>query len=798
MLQHTVLIVDDCPEDREIYRRYLASDRQHSYTILEEELGEPALALCQKMQPDAILLDFVLPDLDGLEFLAVIQQSLTNPPPVIMVTGHGNETVAVQAMKNGAKDYLIKGKTTSDSLQLAMRCVIDNTRLRQELQQSQEQFCTSIENMLDCFGIYSAIRDAAGRIEDFCVEYVNEAACKANQMTKAEQMGKRLCEILPGHRDSGLFDEYCQVVETGNPLRKESLIYTDVYGQQVLTRAFDIHVSKWKDGFVASWRDVTERKQAEIHRHQLLREERAARKRAELAEQQYRKLSSELQESEQRFRAIFNSTFQFIGLLTPDGILLEANQTALDFAGLTAAEVINRPFWEARWWQISAQTQAQLRQAINRAAGGEFVRYEVEVLGAGNQVLTIDFSLQPICNDSGEIILLIPEGRDISDRKYLEQTLRENEARFRQLADAIPQIVWTTTADGQTEYNNQQWFEYTGLTLEQTQQLGWQTALHPDDLQRAYAIWTSALQTGSFYQAEYRYQRAADNTYRWHLVRATPLKNEQGEVIKWFGSCTDIEDQKQIEAERNRLLMLEQAARVKAEEASRAKDEFITVVSHDLRSPLNSILGWTKLLQKGNLDAVTTSRALDAIERGVTSQVRLIEDLLDISRVIRGTLELQISTVDLISIVESAVTTAHPLAIAKDISLNYVLPKYIAQITGDAQRLQQVLSNLLANAIKFTPNSGQVEIKLEQIKTQIQISVSDTGCGINAEFLPHIFDRYRQESGTHKKAGLGLGLAISRHIIELHGGTISATSPGEGQGATFTIQLPIFRRFKQV
>lgn len=297
MLQHTVLIVDDCPEDREIYRRYLASDRLHSYTILEEELGEPALALCQKIQPDAILLDFLLPDLDGLEFLAELKQSLTNPPPVIMVTGHGNETVAVQALKNGAQDYLVKEKTTSDSLQLAMRCVIENTQLRQQLHYSQEQFCTSTENMLDCFGIYSAIRDASGKIVDFRIEYVNAAACEAIQMTAVEQIGQKLCETLPANRPSGLFEDYCQVVQTGNPLRKESLIYTDVDGQQELTKAFDIHISKWQDGFVASWRDITERKQAEIHHHKLLLEEQAARQQAELAEQQYRMLAAKLQAS---------------------------------------------------------------------------------------------------------------------------------------------------------------------------------------------------------------------------------------------------------------------------------------------------------------------------------------------------------------------------------------------------------------------------------------------------------------------------------------------------------------------
>lgn len=182
--------------------------------------------------------------------------------------------------------------------------------------------------MLDCFGIYSAIRDESGEIVDFRIDYLNPAAMESNRMTQ-EDIGKGLRQLFPQQYETGLFAEYCLVVETGQPLLKESLVYTDVFGTELLTRAYDVRVSKLEDGFVASWRDVTQKKQTEIA----------------------------LQESERRFRAIFDGTFQFIALLNPDGILLEANKTALDFGGITQADVVNRPFWEARWWTISPQTQ---------------------------------------------------------------------------------------------------------------------------------------------------------------------------------------------------------------------------------------------------------------------------------------------------------------------------------------------------------------------------------------------------------------------------------------------------------
>ena len=222
-LERRVLIIDDCPEDRETYRRYLLQDPDYTYVILEEESGERGLELCRLVRPDSVLLDYLLPDIDGLEFLDELRSHSGKVDiPVVMVSGYGNEAVAVQAMKNGASDYLVKGKTTSESLRLTLRHAMEKAELIKQLETSEERFRTTVENLLDCFGIYSAIRDASGRIVDFRIEYVNAAACTNNQMTRQEQLvGRGWCELMPALREIGLFDECCQVVKTGQPLIKE-------------------------------------------------------------------------------------------------------------------------------------------------------------------------------------------------------------------------------------------------------------------------------------------------------------------------------------------------------------------------------------------------------------------------------------------------------------------------------------------------------------------------------------------------------------------------------------------------
>ena len=255
----------------------------------------------------------------------------------------------------------------------------------------------------------------------------------------------------------------------------------------------------------------------------------------------------------------------------------------------------------------------------------------------------------------------------------------------------------------------------------------------------------------------------------------------------------EIAERMRAEREREALLEREKVLRAQAEELSRLKDEFLATMSHELRTPLNAIFGWITLLRSRRLDEATQARALETIERNARAQKRLIEDLLDVSRIVTGKITLELSAVNPRRIIEAALETMRPAAQAKGIKIVPLLDTGVGTLRGDFSRLQQVVCNLLSNAIKFTPTGGQVEVCLAQRNGEVEISVRDNGQGIKPEFLPYVFDRFRQEDGSISRChgGLGLGLAIVRHLVELHGGTVEAASPGVGKGATFTVRLPV-------
>jgi PAS domain S-box-containing protein len=273
---------------------------------------------------------------------------------------------------------------------------------------------------------------------------------------------------------------------------------------------------------------------------------------------------------------------------------------------------------------------------------------------------------------------------------------------------------------------------------------------------------------------------------------ASPIR-EGGQPVGTIVEVRDISAELRIETEREQLLARTQAARHTAEEASRLKDEFLATVSHELRTPMTAILGWAHLLRTASLDEPTARRALDTIERNARAQAQLIEDLLDVSRIITGKLRLDARPVELAPIIAAATDAARPAATAKGITLHVDPGETHLAVLGDADRLQQVVWNLLSNAIKFTPQAGEVRVALARNAGHAEINVRDTGQGIAPEFLPHVFERFRQADGapTRQHGGLGLGLAIVRHLVELHGGTVAAASAGAGHGATFTVQLPV-------
>ncbi|MDX2097681.1 MAG: PAS domain-containing protein [Leptolyngbyaceae cyanobacterium bins.59] len=402
-------------------------------------------------------------------------------------------------------------------------------------------------------------------------------------------------------------------------------------------------------------------------------------------------------------------------------------------------------------------------------------------------------------NAAGELYRMAGTVADISDRKQTEAALQESEHMFRTLANTMPQLFWVIRPDGYHEYCNQRWHDYTGLTIEQAHGDGWYRTIHPDDLPGTLKAFQTAATTGTILVAENRLYRARDGEYRWHLAQAFPFRDQQGQVVKWFGSSTDIHDQKVLIEERAQALERERAARIELERVNRMKDEFLAVVSHELRSPLNAILGWSRLLRTRTFDPQKTEQALASIERNAQAQTQLIEDLLDISRIIRGKIRLNLRPTHLIPCIQAALDTIHPATTAKSITLSLHTDLETGLVSGDPERLQQIVWNLLSNALKFTPPEGKIDVRVAAIQQMVHIQVIDSGKGIAPDFLPYVFERFRQEDATTTRTygGLGLGLAIVRNLVELHGGTIQVESAGEGQGATFTVQLPLLSSMRQ-
>ncbi|GAB1544739.1 hypothetical protein NUACC21_74150 [Scytonema sp. NUACC21] len=382
---------------------------------------------------------------------------------------------------------------------------------------------------------------------------------------------------------------------------------------------------------------------------------------------------------------------------------------------------------------------------------------------------------------------------NITARKEAEAAVQASEERFQAFMNNSPTASWITDADGRVLYLSQ--------TYLRTFQLPTQDAigksifeLYPNEIAQQFLnnIKTVA-QTHQVVEAIETAPRT-DGTLGEFLVYKFPIADVSGQCLVG-GVAIDITERERALRELQRAEQALQRQTEQLVQVNRIKDEFLAVLSHELRTPLNPILGWSKLLRTKKHDEATTARALETIERNAKLQTELIEDLLDISRILQGKLSLNISAVDLVSTIAAAIETVRLAAQSKSIQLQTVFEANMGQVSGDASRLQQVIWNLLSNAIKFTPQGGRVEVRLKSLGCEAQLQVCDTGQGIAPEFLPYVFDYFRQADGTttRKFGGLGLGLAIVRHIVELHGGRVKAESLGEGQGATFTVMLPVIK-----
>jgi PAS domain S-box-containing protein len=613
----------------------------------------------------------------------------------------------------------------------------------------------------------------------------------------------------------------------------------------------------------------------------------------------------------------------------------------------------------------------KISKYIEIVLNGQSIEFETEIEYPEIGTHFMHCSYAPEFDDGGAVSGWVAAITDISERRKMEKTVRESEEQLRQMADSMPQVVWIADGKGIVHYFNNRVSEFSGVQKTAQNTWDWQPIIHSDDLASTFEAWKTASENKESYAKEHRI-RMADDSYRWHLSRALPFFNEDGEIWKWYGTATDIHDLKQteaalIEAERRaaeeylellsrivpiaqtlgtardltsiyravhnfvqismpcmaffvsffdaaqslrtaayawgeegeidisilppmrltadggpnsqaifqkksvvvnqywdsmqkrphivlfengkdpnsslvvpmivmnriigtlevqayesdiftkehivalemvanlaaaaienvRLLQVEADARETAEAANRAKDEFLSVLSHELRTPLNSMLGWIRMLRTGVLDKEKSVKAIEVIERNTLLQNDLIEDLLDVSRIISGKMRIEKESVDLVNIFNDAIEILRPAAAQKNISLESEIKESSLIINGDATRFQQIIVNLAQNAVKFTNQGGNVGLSLAQDGDFALLIVKDTGIGISEEVLPFIFERFQQADSSTKRvySGLGLGLTIVKNLVELHGGKIEAESAGKGQGATFTVKIPLSREF---
>jgi PAS domain S-box-containing protein len=359
------------------------------------------------------------------------------------------------------------------------------------------------------------------------------------------------------------------------------------------------------------------------------------------------------------------------------------------------------------------------------------------------------------------------------------------------MADHAPVMLWMSGRDGECDFFNRGWLDFTGRTMETEIGTGWAEGVHFEDFQNCMNVYLSSFVERKGFSMQYRLRRF-DGEYRWVLDQGEPRFGPDGTFEGYIGSCIDITDLKEVEAKTQRVLVREQELRKQAEETNRLKDHFLATLSHELRTPLTSIIGWASLMRSRKLPEEIFSIAMEAIERNARAQARLVDDLLDISAITSTKFAFEWSEIRLRRFIQNAIHSIRPVASLKKITLTVNEPDGDVTFHGDADKLQQALGNVLSNAIKFTDEGGRIMIDIDSHPERVRIHVTDTGVGIAPDFLPHVFSPFRQadSSTTRKHGGLGLGLSITRHIVEMHGGSIRVFSGGLNQGASFTIEIP--------
>jgi len=488
--------------------------------------------------------------------------------------------------------------------------------------------------------------------------------------------------------------------------------------------------------------------------------------------------------------AVIETAGSLVVVVDPRGLIVRFNGACERLTGYSFEEVKGRPVWDIF---LAPEGTMSLQAVFERLKRGEFpIEHENDWVTRSGHRRRIAWSNTALVDSKGEAEYIISTGIDITERRAAEEAVRESHRLFLAVIEGTPDAIFVKDRAGRYLMVNSACTRF--LKKRREEIIGKNDLeLYPSDTAREFMEQDRRVLASGETQI-FEGVAAGPGDAQMYVVTKGVYRDDGGRIVGLIGISHDITERKRAEEQRVQFIH-EQQARREAEAANRLKDEFLATVSHELRTPLTAILGWASILSSRELESGTAKRALETIVRNARVQARLIDDILDTSRIVTGKLRLELGRVELVSVMEGAVQAVRPAADAKHIQLDCSLDAATGTVSGDAARLEQVILNLLTNAVKFTPPGGRVKVRLGRVNSTARITVSDTGSGIRPEFLPFAFDRFRQgdSSSTRVHGGLGLGLAIVRDLVEMHGGTVRAESRGEDQGATFVIDLPLLQ-----
>jgi PAS domain S-box-containing protein len=920
-----VLVVDDHPANLTALEATLAAP---DLRLVTAESGERALALSVATEFAVILLDVRMPGMSGHETVKRLrQQDRSRHTPVILLTAlDSDDNDVLMAYEHGAVDYLAK-PYRAEVLRAKVRAFVELFRQRENLRQ-HEATLQQRQHDLDRHWFFESLESLSDGFLAFDAEWrfthLNAVGELALGRPRADLLGKHLWAEFPELEGSVFGKAYLKA------MREQVTVQVEEFYAPFNTW-FEARAFPTRSGLSILFRDISERKRHEEERAQLLATERATRL---IAEEQSELLQLIVEQSGN-------------GIIVANGMgqLRIFNPTAVQQHG-APAEVAGAAEWArlCAHWTLEGERIPGQGTPLMRALNGEAVLDSYwQIERPDGSWLTLQGSATPLRGADGNRAGALLVTRDVTTARRVERELRDSEAQFRTLAETIPHLAWMANPDGYVSWYNQRWYEYTGTDLQGTEGWKWKGVHDPRFLDDIVDRWVSSLQTGESFELEMPLRRH-DGVFRWHLSRATPVRDSQGRIVRWFGTHTDIDDQRNVR-ERQRFLaeasktlagsldyeatlravarlavpafadwaavdMLDESGRIRrlavehsdpdkvalaralhekypprlsdvngvgrvlrtaeaelvadipdsllvaasrddehlrtaralglrsylsvpmksgarvlgainlvyaesgrryetidlqlAEElasraalaienarATRAKDEFLAMLGHELRNPLAPIVTALDVM-RAQVDA-TSERERTVIERQVKHLMRLVDDLLDVSRIARAKVILELERLELHEVVRSALELASPLLEERAHHVVVEVPPLGLPIEGDSARLTQVVANLLTNAAKYTPERGRIELRGAIDDDMVVLRVLDNGTGIPADVLPRIFELFVQGRQTIERAlgGLGLGLTIVRSLVEQHGGTVTAHSAGRDQGSEFVIRLPL-------